>query len=103
MKNEIIIYSPQPTKPLSEASIAKCYGTIINDNKCYIAKPNYTEEVFKVYCPSYSISPEINPFTVGNSYFKGDSLQGVLHTLVEGNHPIYEFEGIKELFMWIIE
>ena len=102
MKNEIIIYSPQLTKPLSEASIAKCYGTIINDNKCYIAKPNYYESIFKVYCP-LAISSDRNPLTVGNSYFAESSLNEVLVKLVERDHPIYEFKDVKELFKWMIE
>jgi hypothetical protein len=103
MKNEIIIYSPQPTKPLSEASIAKCYGTIINGNKCYIAKPNYCEEIFKVYGPSVISSPDRNSLTVGNSYFRESSLNEILIKLAKFDHPIYEFESAKELFKWMIE
>jgi hypothetical protein len=103
MKNKIIIYRPQPTKPLSKASIAKCYGTIIQDNKCYIAKPNYDEEIFKIYCPLAKSSPDRNSLTVGNSYFMESSLNEILIRLVEGDHPIYEFEDTKELFKWMIE
>jgi hypothetical protein len=103
MKNEIIVYSPKPTKPLSEASISKCYGTIIQDNKCYIAKPNYDEEIFKAYCPLVKSSPDRNSLTVGNSYFKEDSLNGILIKLVEHDYQIYEFEDTKELFKWMIE
>jgi hypothetical protein len=103
MKNEIIIYSPQPTKPLSEASIDKCYGTIIHNNKCYIAKPNYCEEIFKVYCPLAISSPDRNSLTVGNSYFAESSLNEILIRLVESDYPIYEFENTKDLFKWMIE
>ncbi len=102
MKNEIIIYSPQPTKPLSEASIAKCYGTIINDNKCYIAKPNYCGPIFKVYCP-LAISFDRSSLTVGNSYHEEGSLNEILIRLAKCDHPIYEFESAKELFKWMIE
>lgn len=105
MNNEIIIYSPQPTKPLSKASIAKCYGAIIHDNKCFIAKPNYDEEIFKVYCPLIGVLPDRNSLTVGNSYssYNSDSLRGVLDKLVENDYPIYEFEDAKTLFKWMIE
>lgn len=91
---------------MSEASIAKCYGTIIDNNKCFIARTQYSGGDFKVYCPTQNLpSTGKNPLTVGNSYARldSDSLRGVLDKLVESNYPIYEFEDVKTLFKWMIE
>jgi hypothetical protein len=105
MNNEIIIYSPQPTKPLSEASIAKCYGAIISGRKCFIHKPDYCGDAFKVYSPFDGIIPNQNALTLGNSFtpLNSNSLRGVLDKLAESDYPIYEFEDAKTLFKWMSE